>query len=848
MRDQSFKNLPKSTQRLLRFSQCRLFLTSFVVEVWPVLGLAALFVGLSLGNAFAYVPAWLHAIFLFLFPLVFLFTLYRGYKRLYWPKPKDILRQLEIHSDVTHRPLNNLVDTLSRATHSESHKILWKRHIKHARDQLLKIKLLKPEKTLKQQDPYRLGFVALLVCLIGFILAGSERQERFTHAITFPEHVAEQIIPSYAIPTAHLTAWITPPEYIKKETAYIHEGPLLRNKTARNFDVTQESVLTIHTANARYFPVYVYVNGVKHQMAQNSEGQYSFELPIKEDVTIKLVHMFIAKEQWKITSVPDEVPTVTVHDKFNVNERQEVEWSYTAKDDYGITKLDMFVTPDFALQEKLRNAPMTEAEKKQFHMAIPISQKHIITELDEQRALDMGKSVFAGEDVVLTMVVEDSNQQIGQSKPRKLTLPVRTFEHPIAQRLIEFRKTLSWSTQRKDRMRIWRELQSITARPQKYKEDKSVFLALTVAHMSLERIVTTEVPYDHTKRYEQWLKRLKNIRDLLWDTALHIEDGNLAVMASQLRDAIQNLSERMKNENLTEEEFKKLAAQLQETMAQYMQALSEAMKDKFENSDNSGEGMPKELMQRLADKMDAGSAFRKWQEMMENGSPEDLQKLLEQMQQFVEQMDPEKLKNAKIMDDKEFKEMKELQELIEQQQELIDETQKEQDRQEDKQQSSSKSQELKEKQEEIRKKMTQIMKDLEKKGPIPEGLKKSEEAMKKAEESLEKGDLPSGVEYEKEALAGLQEGMDGELERLAKMLENAMNIGFMAGGGQDGDKDPLGRKQGDGDKADTSDVEIPEEKERRKVQEIIKKLRARSNDYKRPQFEKDYIERLLKRF
>jgi len=366
----------------------------------------------------------------------------------------------------------------------------------------------------------------------------------------------------------------------------------------------------------------------------------------------------------------------------------------------------------------------------------------------------------------------------------------------------------------------------------------------------LERIVTTEVPYDHTKRYEQWLKRLKNIRDLLWDTALHIEDGNLAVMASQLRDAIQNLSERMKNENLTEEEFKKLAAQLQETMAQYMQALSETLQDKLENSSNGGESnIPRDVMERIAQKMDSGSAFQKWQEMMENGSPEDLQKLLEQMQEYVEQMDPEKLKNAKVIDEKDFKEIKDLKDLIEKQQEIIDETQKEQDRQEEQQQSSQKKpQELKKRQEQNRKKLENIQKAMDMTGDIPEGMKKAEEAMQKAIESLEEGDLPKAIEYEKEALAGLQEGMDSELQRMADMLDNAMNIGFMAGGGQGGDKDPLGRGKGDGDKADTSDVEIPEEKERRKVQEIIKKLRARSNDYKRPQFEKDYIERLLKRF
>ena len=68
---------------------------------------------------------------------------------------------------------------------------------------------------------------------------------------------------------------------------------------------------------------------------------------------------------------------------------------------------------------------------------------------------------------------------------------------------------------------------------------------------------------------------------------------------------------------------------------------------------------------------------------------------------------------------------------------------------------------------------------------------------------------------------------------------------WFSGVGRPSGSDPLGRE---GNNSNRSDVEIPDEHEMRRVQEILRELRRRSGEMKRPKAEREYIERLLKRF
>jgi len=871
-----FYNLPRPTRRLLRFSQFRLFLTSLVIETWPVLTLPLFYLGLGLLDAFSYMPWWLHALTLLVFVAAMLFFIRRAFLRLKWPDLRDIMRKLEISSHVAHRPLNNLTDRLFSGTRNEDQKTLWKKHLLHAQQQLAQIRLLQPERSLKQQDPWRLGFVAVLIFAAGFYFAGDDRNLRMTQALTPPTEMAKAVTPSWTPPLMEMTAWVTPPAYAGGDAQYLHSGPL--KSIGGKITLPQDSTLTMHISKVRHFPPHIYVNGTRRDLIFNDEGHYSIDIDFAEPGSVEVVmkRFFLTRAHWTVTSVPDELPDIKLATKVTETESQEIEWSYTADDDYGIAKLDMYINPDMSLQAKLDKAPLTPEEKQQYQIPISVPQDPPLRHLAETRTTDMTASVFAGHPVILSILGEDSQKQIGQSNAFKTILPMRQFKHPIAKALVEIRQTLAWSDNAAERLNAWTRLRGITTAPENYRHDITAFLSLTVAHMTLERLVAS--PYSRNDETEtEWLKRLKNVRELLWKTALHLEDGNLAVAARDLRNALEQLSEKMNKGDLTEEEFKKLAAEMQETMSRYMQALSEELQDKLQDNQSGNQEhqqMSQELMDRLAEKMDVGSMFRQWQEMSEGGSKENMQKMIDQMRKFMEQMDPEKLKNARPFDKKEFENIADLQKLIEQQQKLIEKTQEEKDRQDQPQNKQSQKdtqdkqgkQNQQDKQDsagkksggktpELAKEQGQIREDLggvsqkmdEKLGAIPEPMAEADQAMKHAREGLEQKDLEGGLQSEQEALDALQKGMDQELERLADLLENVMMIGGgQPQGPQEGERDPLGRQ--DGDDIDTSDLELPDEKERTKIQEIIRELRQRSNDYQRPDFEKEYYDRLLQRF
>jgi hypothetical protein len=62
------------------------------------------------------------------------------------------------------------------------------------------------------------------------------------------------------------------------------------------------------------------------------------------------------------------------------------------------------------------------------------------------------------------------------------------------------------------------------------------------------------------------------------------------------------------------------------------------------------------------------------------------------------------------------------------------------------------------------------------------------------------------------------------------------------------DRDPLGRPLSGNGSYDQGDVKIPDQADVAKAREILDELRRRAGERFRPEFERDYIDRLLRRF
>jgi hypothetical protein len=138
------------------------------------------------------------------------------------------------------------------------------------------------------------------------------------------------------------------------------------------------------------------------------------------------------------------------------------------------------------------------------------------------------------------------------------------------------------------------------------------------------------------------------------------------------------------------------------------------------------------------------------------------------------------------------------------------------------------------------------MRQLGEKMELPDNFADADQSMKAAQEKLAQGNQPEGAKTAKEALDHLQQGMDSVMQKMAEQMKQVMlSFGFMPSRGnfREG-ADPLGRG-GEDDGNGDSDVRLPDESERRRVQDIIRELRGRSNNWERPKVERDYIDRLL---
>ena len=101
------------------------------------------------------------------------------------------------------------------------------------------------------------------------------------------------------------------------------------------------------------------------------------------------------------------------------------------------------------------------------------------------------------------------------------------------------------------------------------------------------------------------------------------------------------------------------------------------------------------------------------------------------------------------------------------------------------------------------------------------------------------------------ALDRLRQGASRMAEQMARRLGGAFGLRPGQRGRRSGPgSDPFGRRSGGGfgTSVDDGGIQIPSHSERRRARELLDELRRRAGERHRPVFERDYIDRLLKRF
>jgi uncharacterized protein (TIGR02302 family) len=887
--------------RKLRLSKWALFFERLWPRLWVLIGLAALFVALSLAGIWPHVPELSHKIILALFALAGVASLVFAL-RVPWPSRDESMRRIERRSGVPHRPASSYEDTLSAQSGSAETSALWQAHRARLSAAIQRLKVGSPSPRADRFDPLAVRALALLILVPAALLATGSFSDRLASAFRFG--VGE------LGPQARLDAWVTPPPYTALPPVLLADGGAVAGAanpaTSKLIEVPERSLLTLRGIGFSAPGVKIEILGegatgpeivnAEAPKAGDTSGLSEVRFEIKRSAIIRALNGSRELAQWTFGVIPDQLPRITLDKQMDRTPRGSLKLGYKAEDDYGVQ----------SAVAKFRQPKVKEGDKsKAWARLAPLKGPRLPPErppvltlkiprpgekaVEASTLLDLGEHPLAGQRVEMWLEATDVGGQIGRSEPVEIVLPSRRFNKPLARAVIEQRRKLAEDS--RHRPMVARALDALTIAPEGFIEPSSIYLGLRAVHHRLAR--------------EGRRSAIKESIDHLWQLALRIEDGALSEAERALKDAQDKLADALQK-GAEDKEIQDLIAELKQKLNDYLQEMEKnAQKDQPQSDPN---GDQEQQRQDQLGQQDLDQMMKDLEKTAKEGSREEAEKMLADLKELMERLQsansPEAKAEQKRAQDM-MKKLDQLSDLAGQQQKLMDDTFKEnnkppqdgdavqsdrnsgdktgkqqrqgqsgqqgQQRGEQSDQGPPSGQELggdqqaegepgqgksgkngnmpndpqtlKERQAQLRKNLEQLKKDLEEMGAgDPDKLGKAEEAMGEAEEALKEGDFEEAGEQQAQALEQMRQSAQAMAQ---EMQENAQQ---KVGRGGDSPRDPLGRPQrSQGPDLGTS-VKVPNAIDAQRAREILDELRKRAGENLRPPTELDYIERLLRRF
>ncbi len=821
----------------ITLSRLALFWERSWPALWPVCGVASLFLIIALFDVLPDLPGWLHASILVLFAGALIWTLWRGLRVLRIPGRDAAQRRLERINNLPHRPFEALADSMATAGDDVATQRLWQLHRDRMAQRLKNLRIGWPKPGLIRHDKFALRLALLPVLAVIALVAGPDGVERITRA------VAPTITPQPDGNSIALDAWITPPAYTGRPPIF-----LTRNEAEETSSVAvpSGSVFLAQVTGGDAVPQ-LGIGEKPTDFNTVTENSYRIEHTLSADANIRIISQETQLDAWRFKVIPDEPPRIALDEAPSSSKRGALRLLYTASDDYGLATVSAVIKrSDVTLDKSITyEIPLAGVNLKK-------------TKGDSFR--DLSPHPWAGLPVNLTLIATDAAGLRGESETVAFRLPERNFAHPVAQEIVAARKVLM-ADPAQNRRGVVDDLGSIAWKPARYADDKVVFMAL---HTAVRRL-----------RGSAFEKDLDEVQKLLWETALRVEDGTVSLAERDLRRAQQELLEALAR-NAPESELDRLMDQLQAALSAYMDALTQQMANEQQNNQDIGQIDPNTT---LLSRKDLERMMQEIRELAKSGAREAARRMLSQMQKLLENMQagrgqqqPQAGKAQQMMND--------LQKVTKGQRDLLDRTFQESQRRTqeregtapngpeqgaqpqrgDQQGSQPMAGEGEQRgsltagavaQDALRRQLGDIMQRFaEMTGDVPGPMGRAEQSMRKSSKKLRKGDAKGAVPPQTRALDQLQQAMRSAQQQLQQQFGQQPGQGRVRGpGNKPDDRDPFGRTMNSGIQgANTNTVKIPEKSDLQRTREIRDELRRRAAEPSRPQRERNYIDRLLDRF
>ncbi len=768
--------------------------------LWPSVIVIGVFLTLALFDIPTRLPAWGHWLLLATALVLLTLAVLDGMRRFSWPSRDDARRRLELASRLDHRPLTAIEDKLAGGSDDPGAAALWRAHQERMAAAARQLKVGAPEAGLLRRDPFALRVALALLLLIGAIDAGDDWAVRLARA--FAPEAAHSVAPQIT-----LDIWVTPPDYTGLPPQFLPAS----SKQLIYVPIGSTLLAQVHGGRN---PPRLKVDAAASDFSKLDDKDFKGTATITAGKHIAVEQDGRTLGGWNIAVVPDHPPGIAFAKPPSHTDRMALRLDYKANDDYGVEGAS-------AVIRRLDDPNLTPLT-----LPLQLPGQHL-TDPKGVGFFDLTANLWAGMPVRIELQAKDALGQVGTSETMETVLPERQFRNPVAKALVEQRKELSRKGFDKDT--VAETVSDLALRPEHYNNDIVAFMGMRTAQarLHLDRDGSAIAP----------------VQQLLWDTAVRIEEGRSPAAMEDLRNAMKQIQDALAR-NAPDDEIQRLMNQLQEAMNRYMQQLAQQM----QNMDPS-QLQPADPRNMLSMR-DLQQMLDRARDLARTGAKDQARQMLSQLQQMLENLRMARPSQGRNGQQQQM--MSQMQDMMRQQQQLLDRSfQQSRNGQQQNMQGDAQQQQA------LRNMLNQMMQQMQQQGGgMPQAMQRAERAMRGAEQALGQNQPGQAVGPQSDALDALQEA--------ARAMANQM-MGDNYGDGPGGEpldnpglrqaqRDPFGRlldtENGNGGIDDGGTLRMGKNNESAldKAKEILEELRRRAGERERPAIEHDYIDRLLKQF
>jgi uncharacterized protein (TIGR02302 family) len=821
--------------------------------LWPPLGVAGVFLCAALLDLPRLLPPMLHLALLAATGVAIVVLLVRGWKGLAAPDDAAADRRLEVASGLHHRPLSVLTDR--PAGHDPAADPLWRAHVERAIRQVRRLRVGLPRPGLARRDPRALRGGLLVALVAALVIAGPDA----------PDRIAEALSPTLprapAAPGTELQAWITPP-------AYTHLAPIFLHADTSSVTAPTGSHLTIDVTGSATAPSLA-LNGHAAPFHALDASSFQADLDLTAGGRLAVRRGGAEMAGWDLTVVADRPPTAAwTEPPGGAVDGQHMRLPWTVSDDYGVT----------GLQAELRLRDRPGARPLVIAIPLPGGEPKAAHGVSQQ---ELTAHPWAGLPVIGHLIARNAPGLVGDSGPAEFVLPERVFTNPVARALIAARRGLSVHPE--DRDSAVGALDALLQTPQAFGTDFGAYENLGAVYYLLE--------------FDKSDGAIDQAQQRMWQLALHMEEGLTDQTARELEEARQAANDALDRAQKdpsqgNRDELERRLAELENAMQHHLQALLDQLRRSPDEMpfDPNAMRLDSQEMQRLADQAREAAQQGKMDEARQRMA--ELDRMLDKLRNARARESADAARNAQQRQ-RGRQQMSALQDMIARQGGLLDRSQQRANdgprlgdvgQQPTQPADPAAGQDADRRvQQALRRALGELMQrfgDLT--GKIPPSLSEADNAMHGAAQALADGQDKAAGDDEQKAIEALQQGGREMGQTMAQQFgrgqggqdgspqdgegddDGMFGLGMQDGHGDydgrgtqpgspgqpDSRRDPFGRRYGQGSSGidESNTTEVPEQREQQRTQAIEQELRRRGADRTRPQYELDYIERLLEQF